>query len=120
MSFSPSTNWSFDCLVLQVNEEPSHLEGKPNDEVKTIDKCLVAEKSSNTDSLLQNGGLSVESAAIERRRRIEIVDYENELQMADIMRLITNDLSEPYSIYTYRYFIHNWPKLCLLVSIGFV
>uniref|UniRef100_F1LC39 N-terminal methionine N(alpha)-acetyltransferase NatC n=1 Tax=Ascaris suum TaxID=6253 RepID=F1LC39_ASCSU len=109
------------CLLLanrqhfsSVNEEPSHLEGKPNDEVKTIDKCLVAEKSSNTDSLLQNGGLSVESAAIERRRRIEIVDYENELQMADIMRLITNDLSEPYSIYTYRYFIHNWPKLCLL------
>lgn len=40
--------------------------------------------------------------------------YENELQMPDIMRLIQKDLSEPYSIYTYRYFIHNWPKLCFL------
>ncbi|XP_077286931.1 uncharacterized protein LOC143911774 [Arctopsyche grandis] len=40
--------------------------------------------------------------------------YQSELQMADIMKLIQKDLSEPYSIYTYRYFIHNWPKLCFL------
>ena len=50
---------------------------------------------------------------------IEYVVYESELQMPDIMRLITKDLSEPYSIYTYRYFIHNWPKLCFLASIPF-
>jgi len=50
-------------------------------------------------------------------RDIEYVVYESELQMPDIMRLITKDLSEPYSIYTYRYFIHNWPKLCFLASI---
>lgn len=43
-------------------------------------------------------------------------NYESELQMPDIMRLIQKDLSEPYSIYTYRYFIHNWPNLCYLVS----
>ncbi|XP_037250752.1 N-alpha-acetyltransferase 30 isoform X2 [Falco biarmicus] len=46
---------------------------------------------------------------------IRYVRYESELQMPDIMRLITKDLSEPYSIYTYRYFIHNWPQLCFLV-----
>ena len=50
-------------------------------------------------------------------RAIEYVLYESELQMPQIMKLITNDLSEPYSIYTYRYFIHNWPKLCFLVCI---
>lgn len=32
------------------------------------------------------------------------------------MRLIQTELSEPYSIYTYRYFIYNWPKLCFLAS----
>ena len=42
--------------------------------------------------------------------------YQNELNMPDIMRLIQKDLSEPYSIYTYRYFIHNWPNLCFMVS----
>lgn len=45
---------------------------------------------------------------------IEFESYRSELQMAEIMRLIQKDLSEPYSIYTYRYFIHNWPKLCFL------
>lgn len=46
---------------------------------------------------------------------IKYVQYENELQMPMIMKIIQKDLSEPYSIYTYRYFIHNWPKLCFLV-----
>ncbi len=44
--------------------------------------------------------------------------YESELQMPDIMRLMKTALSEPYSIYTYRYFIHNWPKLCVLAKSG--
>ncbi|XP_068141335.1 N-alpha-acetyltransferase 30A [Drosophila tropicalis] len=43
-------------------------------------------------------------------------EYEAEFQMHDIMRLIQAELSEPYSIYTYRYFIYNWPKLCFLAS----
>ncbi|KJH46116.1 acetyltransferase, GNAT family [Dictyocaulus viviparus] len=48
--------------------------------------------------------------------RIVIQTYkkDDETQIGDIMRLITKDLSEPYSIYTYRYFIHNWPELCVL------
>ncbi|GAB6024877.1 hypothetical protein CHUAL_009990 [Chamberlinius hualienensis] len=44
--------------------------------------------------------------------------YTSELQMGVIMKLIQKDLSEPYSIYTYRYFIHNWPKLCFLAMYG--
>ena len=56
--------------------------------------------------------------AIEDNHGINYVRYESELQMPWIMRLITKDLSEPYSIYTYRYFIHNWPQLCFLVSIS--
>uniref|UniRef100_A0A8C4WWF3 N-alpha-acetyltransferase 30 n=1 Tax=Eptatretus burgeri TaxID=7764 RepID=A0A8C4WWF3_EPTBU len=46
------------------------------------------------------------------------IGYSSELQMPHIMRLITKDLSEPYSIYTYRYFIHNWPQLCFLAMAG--
>ena len=49
-------------------------------------------------------------------KEVEYIVYENELQMPCIMRLIQKDLSEPYSIYTYRYFIHNWPHLCFMVS----
>lgn len=47
---------------------------------------------------------------------ITYISYESENQMPDIMKLIQKDLSEPYSIYTYRYFIHNWPHLCFLVN----
>jgi peptide alpha-N-acetyltransferase len=35
--------------------------------------------------------------------------------MPPIVKLIERDLSEPYSIFTYRYFINNWPNLCFLV-----
>lgn len=46
---------------------------------------------------------------------IDYVGYESEHQLAGMMALIENDLSEPYSIYTYRYFLHQWPKLSFLV-----
>ncbi|BFZ60875.1 N-alpha-acetyltransferase 30 [Saitoella coloradoensis] len=40
--------------------------------------------------------------------------YKDETELPDIMALISHDLSEPYSIYVYRYFIHQWPELCIL------
>jgi len=45
---------------------------------------------------------------------IEYVSYTSEKQLGGIIALIERDLSEPYSIYTYRYFINNWPQLCFL------
>jgi len=49
---------------------------------------------------------------------VTYIMYESELNMPDIIRLIQKDLSEPYSIYTYRYFIHNWPHLCFMAKVG--
>ncbi|KAL9013583.1 MAG: hypothetical protein Q9173_001725 [Seirophora scorigena] len=34
--------------------------------------------------------------------------------LAAIRQLISNDLSEPYSIYVYRYFLYQWGDLCFL------
>lgn len=39
---------------------------------------------------------------------IEITGFKDETQLEDIIGLISNDLSEPYSIYVYRYFIQQW------------
>lgn len=72
--------------------------------------------SSNTDCADCEKQNSSKSKAVSEGYGIEYVVYESERQMPDIMRLITKDLSEPYSIYTYRYFIHNWPKLCFLAK----
>ena len=32
-----------------------------------------------------------------------------------VMALVDVELSEPYSVFTYRYFINNWRHLCFLV-----
>ncbi|KAI7869078.1 putative acyltransfersase [Spinellus fusiger] len=49
---------------------------------------------------------------------VHYVGYTSELQLPCIVRLVENDLSEPYSIYTYRYFIYNWPSLCFMAMDG--
>ena len=48
-------------------------------------------------------------------QKIEFVDYEGEKDLNDVIGLIEKDLSEPYSIFTYRYFINNWSRLCINV-----
>ena len=32
------------------------------------------------------------------------------------MKMMTRDLSEPYPIYTYRYFVHQFPELTLIAE----
>jgi len=44
---------------------------------------------------------------------IEYVEYSDESMLNDVKMLVSKDLSEPYSVFTYRYFLHNWPKLCI-------
>ena len=40
--------------------------------------------------------------------------YKSEQDLLDSIHLIEADLSEPYTIYTYRYFLHTWPRLSFL------
>ncbi|KAJ2497275.1 n-terminal acetyltransferase c complex catalytic subunit mak3 [Coemansia sp. RSA 1972] len=40
--------------------------------------------------------------------------YQTESDLDPAMKLIDQDLSEPYSIYTYRFFVQQWPELCIL------
>lgn len=78
-------------------------------------------------NLSGNGGCFFK-CFVERRRDPLFVDeehgvvfrqYEGESDLENIVPLITKVLSEPYSLYTYRYFIYNWPELCLLVRSSF-
>lgn len=81
-----------------------HKESTENGSLETKEKEIL-DRVIKSDSYLQYPG---------NDGNISIISYESEFQMPEIMRLIQKDLSEPYSIYTYRYFIHNWPKLCFL------
>lgn len=57
------------------------------------------------------------SSTITGSEPIIYLPYEDESFIVDIQRLVSKDLSEPYSIFTYRYFLHNWPDQCIC---GFV
>ena len=49
--------------------------------------------------------------------QVTYVTYTKEEQIPILMELIASELSEPYSIYTYRYFLTYWPNMCFLVFI---
>jgi len=45
---------------------------------------------------------------------VRVSSYGGEWQLPAIMALVGRDLSEPYSVFTYRYFLDGWPQYCLL------
>jgi len=40
--------------------------------------------------------------------------YLGESDLPYVMDLVQSELSEPYVIYTFRYFLHHWPHLSFL------
>jgi peptide alpha-N-acetyltransferase len=51
--------------------------------------------------------------------QLRYIQYEHSLEqqyLPAIRALISKDLSEPYSIYVYRYFLYQWGHLCFMVS----
>lgn len=54
------------------------------------------------------------SASTDAFDDVVLEPYVGEHQLQGVIDLISLDLSEPYSIFTYRYFINNWPNLCFL------
>lgn len=76
----------------------------------------VQQRSSSSSrearSKMDAGGLPAE---------LQYVQYEHALEeqyLPAIRALISKDLSEPYSIYVYRYFLYQWSHLCFMVSIS--
>lgn len=103
-----------------MKSNSNHSEAKLYSESPSSCECTSTSAELNgtaVDELEAIAG-SITAVGIHKESdEIVYVSYESELQMPDIMRIMNKDLSEPYSIYTYRYFIYNWPKLCFLVSI---
>jgi peptide alpha-N-acetyltransferase len=50
---------------------------------------------------------------------LRYIQYQHSLEaqyLPAIRALISKDLSEPYSIYVYRYFLYQWGHLCFMVG----
>lgn len=120
---------SDDSVVTLSRNEASKCHEKTGHDIgNKVTKCCLrtdqgAEVTSETGAAAEGPVLEMcrldlshsPATGANQSQEVAYVHYESELQMPGIMRLITKDLSEPYSIYTYRYFIHNWPQLCFLV-----
>lgn len=119
-----------DSHILPGFAEEVRKGGEENDDTNSVTDLFARTKISNDllevplDPVNDKKLLAVDEVLCGSKRlsgecgnEIEYTMYESEKQMPYIMSLITKDLSEPYSIYTYRYFIHNWPDLCFLVRI---
>jgi peptide alpha-N-acetyltransferase len=58
------------------------------------------------------------AAAAAAAARVHYEVYKSEAQLPLIERLMEADLSEPYCVFTYRYFVNQWPALCYLAFVG--
>ncbi|CAF1460596.1 unnamed protein product [Adineta ricciae] len=101
---------------------PNGLDHQVDSCLTTNDKNSVCDDQENQSATkLDNDKeliLKLDNLLLDDQNDPEIYfhSYKSENEMSSIMTLISGTLSEPYSIYTYRYFIHNWPDLCFLCS----
>lgn len=47
--------------------------------------------------------------------KLTYVEYTTDSEIPAVKLLMEKYLSEPYPIFTYRYFLVGWPKLCFIV-----
>lgn len=57
-------------------------------------------------------------APLTNLRYVQYDSAKESTYLTAIRQLISKDLSEPYSIYVYRYFLYEWGDLCFMVTAG--
>jgi N-alpha-acetyltransferase 30 len=66
------------------------------------------------------GKQSQEGAIQELPTELRYLQYSHSLErqyLPSIRALMKKELSEPYSIYVYRYFLYQWEDLCFMVRL---
>jgi peptide alpha-N-acetyltransferase len=63
-------------------------------------------------STLSSLNISSSSTATATATEITYRAYSGERDLQHIVKLVDDELSEPYNLYTYRYFLDTWPHLC--------
>ena len=80
----------------------------------TVSKNASTSIEEMVDSF-QTDSLSRALKQVNSMDEIQYVVYDSELSLPAMTALIEADLSEPYTVYTYRFFLHQWPHLSFLV-----
>ncbi|PWN54132.1 acyl-CoA N-acyltransferase [Violaceomyces palustris] len=91
-----------DIQTLSKDESVAFIQGKPHGDVPTVFDASAR-------------GLEPPLTPSDDHEIIYL-PYLGEEQMPQIIGLIEKELSEPYIIFTYRYFVNQWPHLSLISS----
>jgi len=76
----------------------------------------AAEQDAAKDTI-RTGDTKDEGVATGGLRYVSYGSEKESPYLPAIRQLISKDLSEPYSIYVYRYFLYQWGELCFMVSL---
>ncbi|EGZ69222.1 GAG protein N-acetyltransferase, partial [Neurospora tetrasperma FGSC 2509] len=90
-------NWPIYCTLAQLRQNQLLI-----DMETTTEKAIVGTEVPRVEELLEE---------------LQYIKYEHKLEaeyLPAIRALISKDLSEPYSIYVYRYFLYQWGHLCFM------
>ena len=80
------------------------------------DVAKMAEVLGLTGAMASSGTATPEATLPSQLKYIQYSHDLEESYLPSIRALISKDLSEPYSIYVYRYFLCQWAHLCFMVS----
>ena len=72
---------------------------------------ITVSKQLHADPIMSQSQLSL----LAEVRYIQYHSSKETTYLSAIRQLISRDLSEPYSIYVYRYFLYQWGDLCFMV-----
>lgn len=98
---------------------------RPTDTAPFVDEiqttcCLVDKHMTEASTLIQASGPQAVADAngpvVSQpccTRHVTYRKYGGEEDLDDVIRLVDSELSEPYSVFTYRYFLNQWPGLCI-------
>ncbi|KAJ1027458.1 hypothetical protein NDA18_003464 [Ustilago nuda] len=84
---------------------------------KAVLETLTSNAASSTSAAESNDNLTASPAKTHpqySQLQVSLEQYTGEHQMPSLISLIESELSEPYIVYTYRYFVNQWPDLCFL------
>jgi len=96
---------------LQLHPQPS------NPAITALASSSIPPSTSNRSSINSHLAHPQGADSFPLSPSVTIIPYspaDEDTHLPAIQSLISGDLSEPYSIYCYRYFLHQWPDLCFI------
>lgn len=88
----------------------------PTTTLPTYNSILQHNTSANHICIYEAMSAPDDKSAVEELQYVQYQADKEEVYLPAIRQLISKDLSEPYSIYVYRYFLYQWGDLCFMVS----